>query len=99
MLIIAGSFEVDPARRDEFIAGREDAMRRSRAEPGCHAYVLSADPLEPGRVCLFERWEGKEELKGHLDAMRTAPRVADGIEVLASEIVQYEIGAVGRVGS
>ena len=29
MLIIAGTFEVDPDRRDEFIAGREAGMRES----------------------------------------------------------------------
>ena len=70
MLIIAGTFEVDPARRGEFIAGREAGMREARAEAGCIDYVLSADPLEPGRVYLFERWESKEHLAPHLARMR-----------------------------
>ena len=73
MLIIAGTFEVDPARRTEFIAGREAGMREARAEAGCLDYVLSPDPLEPGRVYLFERWESKEHLAPHLARMR-APR-------------------------
>ena len=96
MLIVAGSFEVDPAQREEFIRGREEAMRRSRGEEGCHTYVFSADPIEPGRVHLFERWESKDALAAHLAGMRAAP---GGVKVISSEILQYEIAEVGPVGS
>ena len=99
MLIIAGSFEVAPERRDEFIAGREDGMRRSQAEPGCIEYVFTADPLVPGRVHLFERWESKEHLATHLAGLQSAPSPADGVPVLSVEVLQYEISAVGPVGS
>ena len=98
MLIVAGYFDVDPAQRDEFIRGREDAMRRSRAEAGCIAYVFSADPIEPGRVHLFERWESKEALAAHIQAMRAAPRPPGGIAVEGSEVLQYEIASVGPIG-
>src|SRR3954454_10798164 len=77
MLIIAGTFEVDPARRDEFLAQKEAGMRESRAEAGCIAYVLSADPLEPGRVCLYERWESKQHLAPHLARVSAPPESPD----------------------
>jgi quinol monooxygenase YgiN len=100
MLIIAGTFEVDPARRAEFIAGREAGMRESRAEAGCIDYVLSADPLEPGRVYLFERWESKEHLAPHLARMSAPrPEEPDAVPVLSAELLQYEIAAVGPIGS
>jgi quinol monooxygenase YgiN len=103
MLIIAGTLQVDPARRDEFISGREEAMRASRAEPGCLAYVFSADSLEPGRVCLFERWESKDHLAAHLEKARSQQPGSAGdpgsVPVLSSELVQYEISAVGPIGS
>ena len=99
MLIVAGYFEVDPAQREEFIRGREDAMRRSRREPGCVTYVFSADPIEPGRVHLYERWESKDALAAHLAAMREAPRPPGGVSVLSSEVLQYEIAEIGPVGS
>jgi quinol monooxygenase YgiN len=99
MLIIAGTFEVDPARRDEFIAGKEAGMRQSRAEAGCHHYVMSADPLEPGRVYLYERWESKEHLAPHLARLGGTPADPDAVPVLAAEILQYEIAEVGPVGS
>ena len=98
-MIVAGVFEVDPARRDEFIRDQEANMRRSRAEPGCLHYVLSADPIEAGRVYLFERWESKDALAAHLAGLREAGPPPANVPVLSAEVLQYEIGAVGPVGS
>jgi hypothetical protein len=99
MLIIAGTLDVDPARRDEFLAGRADALRASQAEPGCLDYIMSADPLEPGRVRLFERWEHKDALKVHLGVLSQAKPDPDAVAVLGAEILQYEISATGPIGS
>ncbi|HXQ18541.1 MAG TPA: antibiotic biosynthesis monooxygenase [Acidimicrobiales bacterium] len=99
MLIVAGHFEVDPERREEFIREREETMRKSRAEPGCIAYAFMADPIEPARVQLFERWENKDALATHLAALRSAPRPASDIKILGAEVLQYEVGEVGPVGS
>ena len=99
MIIVAGTFEVDPAERDAFLAGRDEGMRRSRAEPGCISYVFSADPIEPGRVHLFERWESKDALGAHLAAAQVAGPQPAGVAVRAAEILQYEISAVGPLGS
>jgi quinol monooxygenase YgiN len=98
MLIVAGHFEVDPANREEFLRERDEVMRRSRAEAGCIAYVFSADPVEPGRVHLFERWESKEALASHLAGIRANPR-PPGVAVLSAEVTQYEIAASGPVGT
>jgi quinol monooxygenase YgiN len=99
MLIVAGHFEVEPERRDDFIAEREESMRKSRAEPGCISYGMMADPLEPGRVVLFERWESKEALADHLTAARSAPRPPSDIKVLAAEVNQFEVTKMGDLGS
>jgi quinol monooxygenase YgiN len=104
MLIVAGTFHVDPARRDEFIRGREAAMVTSRAERGCIEYVFAADPIVPGKVVLYERWEDKDALRAHLESMRIAREQSamppdPGVPILSSEIQQYEISAVGKVGS
>lgn len=100
MLIVVGTFEVDPEVRQEFVRSKEEAMRSSRGEDGCHDYVFSADPLEPGRVVLYERWEDKASLAAHLARMRSqpTPEVAP-VPVISSELVQYEISTVGAVGS
>jgi quinol monooxygenase YgiN len=99
LVIVAGHFVVDPDQREQFLRGRADVTRASRAEAGCITYAFSPDPLEPGRVLLFERWESKAALAAHLAALRQRPRPPDGVEVRESAVQQYEISAVGPVGS
>jgi quinol monooxygenase YgiN len=99
VIIVAGHFVVDPHQREEFLRSRTDVMRTSRSEPGCITYAFSPDPLDPGRVLLFERWESKAALADHLAALRQRPRPQDRVEVRESEVQQYEISAVGPVGS
>ncbi|MGI0151898.1 MAG: putative quinol monooxygenase [Thermoplasmata archaeon] len=99
MLIVAGHFDVDPAEREKFIAERDEAMRKSRAEEGCHVYAMSPDPLDAGRVLLFERWESKEALRQHLEGLRSSPRPTSEIKMHGVEVLQYEVGEAGPVGS
>jgi quinol monooxygenase YgiN len=99
MVIVAGYFEVDPTAREAFIASRTESMRSSRAEEGCLVYAFSPDPLDPARVLLFERWESKEALAAHLSRLRSGPRPASEVKVLGAEVLQYEVGAAGPVGS
>ncbi len=74
MLIVGGFFEVEPAERDAFVAGRLEGMRMSRSEQGCLEYTLAPDPLEPSRVLLFERWETQAALDAHLANARQSPQ-------------------------
>ena len=34
-------------------------------EPGCLAYVFGADPLDAGRIRVFEAWTDAESLNAH----------------------------------
>ncbi|MEI8002269.1 MAG: putative quinol monooxygenase [Actinomycetes bacterium] len=90
MLIVSGSFTLDPADRDAFVAGRLDAMRTTRTEAGCLEYVLSADPVDPARVVLLERWESQEAFDAHMVAVQSAPR-AVGPAPTGVSAVLYEI--------
>ena len=76
MIIVGGRFEVDPEERDAFVAERHEMMRTSRGEDGCLEYTLAADPLEPDRVVLFERWESQAALDAHLAAISARTTVA-----------------------
>jgi quinol monooxygenase YgiN len=108
MVIVAGSFVVAAADRDAFLEGRRSAMEASRAEPGCLDYVFSADPLDPERVVLFERWADQAALDAHLAGMRErrgsgAPPAASAspaprVEVRSSEVLKYEISSSGPIG-
>ncbi|MFT3852707.1 MAG: putative quinol monooxygenase [Ilumatobacteraceae bacterium] len=92
MIVVGGTFDVDPAQRDAFLAERVAMMRRSRAEHGCLEYTFAADPAEPGRVVLFERWTDQAALDAHLAALRSdpvgpVPRVA----AASTSIVLYDV--------
>lgn len=87
---------MSPDQREQFIRSYADVMRQARSEPGCITHALSADPLDAGRVLLFERWETKAALAGHLGALRHPDH---GIAVRDSEVQQYEISAAGPLGS
>lgn len=101
MLIVAGYMDVEPDARAQFLDGMVAAMHASRAEPGCLDYVLSPDPIDPGRVRLFERWESKDALGVHLAkvAERRGAEPSGPSPVKGVEVLQYEIGASGPIGS
>jgi quinol monooxygenase YgiN len=92
MLIVGGWFEVDPAERDAFITERSEVILRSRAEHGCIEYVIAADPVDPGRAVLFERWASQADLDVHLAALASAPK-SDDVEIAptAVSIVVYDV--------
>jgi quinol monooxygenase YgiN len=99
MVIVGGTFEVEPSQRGQFIASRDEMMRTSRGEPGCLEYVFCADPIEPSRVVLFERWESQEALDDHLAALRAGPKSADDdIAPITSSIVIYDVSGERRLG-
>jgi quinol monooxygenase YgiN len=92
VVIVGGWFEVDPSERDAFVAERTEVMRRSRAEQGCIEYVIAADPLDPGRAILFERWERQEDLDAHLAAMSSSPQTdRASLSPTALSIVVYDV--------
>ena len=92
MVIVAGWFQVDPSERDAFVAGRVEAMKRSRAEHGCIEYVIAADPADPGRAVLYERWESQADLDAHAAAARQAPRPdTPGVAPTAVSIMVYDV--------
>ena len=92
MVIVGGTFELDPELRDTFIDSRGEMMRVSRSEPGCIEYTFCADPLDPSRVVLFEKWEDQAALDAHIAAQRAAPRPSEpGIRPISSSIMIYDV--------
>jgi quinol monooxygenase YgiN len=92
MVIVAGVFTMDPGQREAYLAGRMELMRVSRAEKGCIEYTFAADPLDPGRVVLFEKWESQEDLDAHLAAIPApAADAPPQVEPTSSSIVIYDV--------
>src|SRR3954471_23028683 len=98
MVIVGGTFEIDPAQREQFLAGRAAMMRVSRAEQGCLEYTFCADPIDPARVVLFERWSSQSDLDAHLAAQRAEPPVIDpDIKAIWSSITIYDVSGERRL--
>jgi len=99
MVIVGGTFQVDPDQRELFIAGCAAMMRASRGEQGCLEYTFCADPIDPARVVLYERWASQPDLDAHLAALRaTPPTIEPDIEAISSSITIYEVSGERQLG-
>lgn len=99
MIIVGGTFEVDPERRDQFLAERHAVMQASRAETGCLDYVFSADPLVADRVLLFERWASQENLDAHLNRLRSETPAERSVAPRTASIIFYDAEAQPPAGA
>ena len=72
MILIAGTISLDPDKVDEALAAIVPLMEGTHAEDGCIEYVLSADPVTPGCIRIFEKWESDEALAAHMKAPHMA---------------------------
>jgi quinol monooxygenase YgiN len=77
MVIVQGTIRLaDPATRDAYLAASVAGMAHARTEKGCMEFVSAADPAEPDRVILSERWESMEDLNEHARALNRRRRDA-----------------------
>ncbi|HWD54835.1 MAG TPA: antibiotic biosynthesis monooxygenase [Acidimicrobiales bacterium] len=91
-VIVQGVFSLDPNERDQFVEASVGAMRSSREEDGCLEYVMAADPLDPERVILSERWESMDQLNEHLAGQKDRAR-GDRPAPRSVEITLFEVAA------
>jgi quinol monooxygenase YgiN len=99
-IIIAGWVDVDPSVRDQLVAATAPLQAATRDdEPGCLAYVISADPVVPERIQIYECWASADDLETHFrhpnffatgDVLRSQPRLGGGA-------TKYRIDATGPV--
>jgi quinol monooxygenase YgiN len=91
MLIIAGSLILDPAHRAAFLAANADVVSQARHATGCLDFVQAADPLDPGRINVFERWETEDDLLAFRGAGQPA---SDSPPIQSADVKRYVISAV-----
>jgi quinol monooxygenase YgiN len=91
MVIIAGKVYVAAEERDKWVEAHDDVINRARSAPGCLDLYVSADPVEKGRVNIFELWESEE----HLEAWRAVADPPPKPEILGGEVQKHQISASG----
>lgn len=91
-VIIAGYVRVEPEDRDRYVEGHQNVVARAREHPGCLDVSICADPLDPGRINIFEHWESAEVL----DAWRAiAPPPAVSAEIRDAVVAKHVVASSG----
>ncbi|MDQ1103017.1 putative quinol monooxygenase [Nocardioides zeae] len=62
-VVVIGHLRVAETDRDAYVADCREVVRRARAAPGCLDFLVAADPLEPDRVAIAERWASRADLE------------------------------------
>lgn len=97
--MLAGTAQIDPAKRDAVIAAAIETMKRTRKRAGCISFVCSADLEDPNLLHIFLEWETAEALFALLTAARVAAirRNAEQLGVRNVSVQRYEIKSVGPI--
>jgi quinol monooxygenase YgiN len=94
VIVVAGWLRVAAEDRDRYLALVASVTALARRAPGCLDFVQAADPLDPSRIVVLERWESDEDLERFRtsgDPGAPSPALP---RVLAAEVRKYRIAAV-----
>jgi quinol monooxygenase YgiN len=65
-IIVTGTIDLDPAKRDAAIVAMTTCMTATRAEAGNEAYTFSADVEDQGRFHVTEQWADQAAIDEHM---------------------------------
>jgi quinol monooxygenase YgiN len=94
VIIVAGCVDLDPGQRDAALAAAIPLLDPTREQTGCLAYVWSPDPVEPGRLQVYELWEGEAALAAHFSGAwyRKMLETLSRHGIRHVEVAKYEVG-------
>ncbi|MBA3744842.1 putative quinol monooxygenase [Sporichthya sp.] len=91
MLIIAGTLTVAAADRDAYVRDCVVAVEAARAHRGCLDFSVSADPVDPGRINVYERWDNEADL---LTFRGSGPDQDQTGQILDADVKRYVISDI-----
>jgi quinol monooxygenase YgiN len=65
VIVILGTISLPPERRAAALEASLAPQTAVRDEPGCLAYVFSADPVDDGVISVVEQWADAGSLEAH----------------------------------
>lgn len=90
MIIVAGHLTVAPGQRAAFLANAIAVVTAARDAPGCIDFHLSADPIDPARINIFEHWDNTDAV----EAFRgSGPSGEQQAAILDADVHQHTIAA------
>lgn len=90
MIIVAGWIRVEPAARASYLDGCVAVVVAARAAPGCIDFHLAADPIEPGRINVFEQWASVAAVESFRGS---GPSDGQQGLILAAHVEQHEVAS------
>ena len=90
MIIVAGQLQVDPEGRDRYLTDCADLIRQARRTAGCLDFSLSADPIEPDRINVFEQWESVAAVEAFRGSGPSGPQQE---AIKSAAVSQHEIAS------
>lgn len=91
MIIIAGTIHVDADQRDRYLDAVSGVAVLARAAPGCLDFYQSPDPIDPGRINVYERWNSDDDV--HAFRNSGGPEL-DVPPILSADVNKYRISHV-----
>ncbi len=100
MIVVLATIELNPGKRQEFLAEFHRIVPLVRAEVGCLEYFPAMDhathlpvqgPLRGDVVVVVEKWESVPALEAHLLAphmMEYRPKVKDFVKKVSLQILE-----------
>ncbi len=65
-VIVAGTMEFDPETVEQALISARPHIEGAYTEKGCIHYAWTLDPLNPGRIYVYEEWETQDDFAAHL---------------------------------
>jgi quinol monooxygenase YgiN len=89
---VSGKIYVEESQRATFVARSLESVALARKAPGCLDFVVSADPLEPDRVNVYESWESEAQL----EAFRgSGPDDGLSALVVPADVARHQVASSG----
>jgi quinol monooxygenase YgiN len=92
MIIVAGHLVVSRPERDGYVNTCTAVVRAARSAAGCLDFWITADTVDPQRICIYERWESEEQLMAFRGS---GPGDDQQASILDADVKRYEIASVG----
>ena len=98
-IIISGTVDIDPEKMEAAMATAKPLIEGALTQEGIMDYDWFPDPLTPGRIRVFERWESQKALENHFNnhwyqGMRVA---LAQFGIRGADVLKYRIDAVEPV--
>ena len=94
MLIVSGRLYVEPATRQDYLDSCRVVIDLARNAPGCLDFHLAADPVEQGRINVYEQWESAADV----EAFRgSGPSSEQAVAILDAAVFQHEVASSQRL--